>query len=64
MSEEEPSVAEKMSSILGFVTYHQGGEIRVPLDVFRNPPQESSIVVIETDEETDELVIKLEPVDE
>lgn len=50
---------EQMASVLGFVVHHQGGEIKLPMDVFRNPPAGNQFVELFIDDETDEMVIKL-----
>lgn len=56
-------VNEQMAAILGFVIYHLGGEVKIPMSLFQNPPEEEMVVEAVVDSEGDELVIRLVPVD-
>lgn len=59
----EETVSEQMAAILGFVVYSQGGEVRVSGETLRNPPEAESHVEAVWDDATDELVIRLVPID-
>jgi len=57
----DTEIAEQMAALLGFVVYLNDGEVRIPRDLFENPPKEDLNVEAYWDDASDSLLIRLVP---
>lgn len=58
------SSAEELAAIIGLLAIHNGGDIRVPMDVLRNGLPEGSGIRVEFDQENDEMVVGIREVED